>query len=555
MSIRTRLIAMCLFISLLPAIPVSLFVRGLLEKSIDVGLSEDISEALGSGIEVSRKYLSIVRSQFESDVSNIIVAADAQKQDSSKIAVMVAESRGIDGFFIVHSPAPLSGLETDDRLLEKLSTCLSENAMAVKRDSLVLEPRTPITEGLRDAKLYETRNHDIHIALWRTPGNELIVFFKKTGTDFLAHANKIINGKQTFAQLRLSQEWLSQSFFYPFIVIYGVILLISMLTAFFLAERLAAPIKKLEKATSAVASGNWEVRIKERAGGEIGRLIEGFNRMTRKLKEQNRKLIDMEKMMAWREVARHLAHEIKNPLLPIRLTIQEIRDQYRGEDKNYRELLDESVRLVEEELESLQNLVKEFSLLAKMPELSPVKGSMEKLARDVVNLYPQVDATIEAAPSLRDFPFDHDKMRQVLVNLIGNSLAVAPGDKKVEIKIDLSVSPDDEFVMVYTDNGPGIPGDIINRVFDPYFTTRKEGSGLGLAIVKNIVMLHGGDVEAGNAEGGYGARFRITIPLNPDAGHKSGRMPGANDDGAEENGVPGENTQENDGGNMKENLT
>jgi len=540
MSIRTRLIALCLFVSLLPAIPVSFLVRGLIERSINVGLSEDVSEALGGGIEVSRKYISLIRSQFERDIAKIINESTASRtykissermgylhstgvkgtstkgaQDSLEIARLVAKSGGIDGFFTLSSSQQFDEWPSDTVLKKELSLHLSKiTDMVSSGNSIRLKLRTPTAKSLRNVRFLETEKHDLQIALWQSPEDKQIVFFKMTEPDFLKSANKIIHGNQTFAQLRLSQKWLSESFFYPFILVYAVILAISLLTAFLLAERLSAPIRKLEKATSAVANGKWDIRISGKAGGEIGKLIDGFNRMIGKLKEQNRRIIDMEKMVAWRDVARHLAHEIKNPILPIRLTIQEIRDQYKGTDENYRELLDESVRVVEDELKSLQNLVKEFSLLAKMPALSPAKGSMEKLVRDVVKLYPQVEAEVVVDPSLKEFLFDQDKMRQVLVNLITNSIEAVPENTKVKIRIELSITARDEFVMTYTDNGPGIPADIADRVFDPYFSTRNKGTGLGLAIVKNIVMLHGGTIELENTTESSGARFRITIPIN-----------------------------------------
>jgi nitrogen fixation/metabolism regulation signal transduction histidine kinase len=239
-------------------------------------------------------------------------------------------------------------------------------------------------------------------------------------------------------------------------------------------------------------------------------LVDAFNDMVARLDDQRRRLVDMEKMAAWREVARHLAHEIKNPLLPIRLTIEELRDQYRGDDAAFRELLLESTRVVGEEIEHLQRLVRQFSEFARMPELHARPGSLDALARDVAALYPQVTTTHAAAETVEPFAFDPEQMRRVLVNLYDNAVAMMPGGNTA---VRIAIARVGAYaVMRVGDNGPGIPPDHRSRIFEPYFTTRREGTGLGLAMVKNVVLLHGGDIAVESTVG-TGTTFVIRLPL------------------------------------------
>jgi nitrogen fixation/metabolism regulation signal transduction histidine kinase len=287
-----------------------------------------------------------------------------------------------------------------------------------------------------------------------------------------------------------------------------------------MAERMADPIRRLVRGTGAVAGGDWGYRLDVKAGGETGRLVAAFNSMVARLDAQRRRLSDMEKMATWRDMARHLAHEIKNPLLPIRLTIEELRDQYKGDDAKYRELLKESTRVVGDELGSLQKLVKEFSAFAKMPDMNPQTGSFGRLVRDVAQLYPQVQSSIQqqAEPKARsqakssadklEFPFDADQIRRVLVNLFDNAASVGA----TRVKITLSRA-DGEMTMRLGDNGPGIPAEDLGRIFEPYFTTRSEGTGLGLAMAKKIVLLHGGSITAASTPG-KGVTFEIRLPLS-----------------------------------------
>jgi two-component system nitrogen regulation sensor histidine kinase NtrY len=301
------------------------------------------------------------------------------------------------------------------------------------------------------------------------------------------------------------------------VVIYAVILLLSIALALFMSQRLSRPIRELAEGANVVAGGDWDYRLEVEAGGEVGRLVEAFNGMVARLDDQRRRLVDMERIATWREMARHLAHEIKNPLLPIRLTIQELKDQYQGDDTRYREILVESTRVVGDELDHLKNLVKEFSSFARMPDISPREASLDDLVRDVAKLYPQVSVAIDSQTEFPAFAFDPDQMRSVLVNLFDNAVIAMAGQGSIGIAI---TQRGRDAAIEFADNGPGIPGDEIDRIFDPYFTTREEGTGLGLAMVKNVILLHGGTIRVRSAVG-KGTIFTITLPLDgSDSIHK-----------------------------------
>ena len=293
---------------------------------------------------------------------------------------------------------------------------------------------------------------------------------------------------------------------------YGVILLLSLGLAFMMSERLSRPIRELARGAKVVAEGDWNYRLNVKAGGEVGRLVTAFNGMVARLDAQRLRLVDMERMATWRDMARHLAHEIKNPLLPIRLTVQELKDQYKGDDRQYAEMLDESTRVIGDELNHLTKLVKEFSSFARMPDINPVDGAVEPLVRDVARLYPQLHTGIECENGLPDFRFDPDQIRLVLVNLFENSASVGASEVRVSVgKVGRDV------IIMHSDNGPGIPRENLAKVFDPYFTTRDDGTGLGLAMVKNIVLLHDGSVHVHSADG-KGTTFTIALPLSGPAG-------------------------------------
>jgi nitrogen fixation/metabolism regulation signal transduction histidine kinase len=496
MSIRARLLAMCVVVALLPAIPLSLLVRSLIEKSFDLGLSPTVEESLQSGIGISQVHLSTLHAEFEEDVAAAIADIGTTRAASGDIDAIDAalERSGIDGLVAYGRLASVTG-----------------GATLVER---------PAPSGRRaDLVFYDTSDRSVQLAAWG--GENGVVFYEKIDADFLRQAGRVIEGRQIFAQLRLQKPTLRRSFFYPFVIVYAVILALALTIALLMAERLSDPIRRLAAGADTVAEGDWSYRSNVRSGGEIGRLVQAFNGMVSRLDAQRRRIVDMERMAAWREMARHLAHEIKNPLLPIRLTVQELRDQYKGEDPHYREIVRESVRVIEDELDHLQKLVKEFSSFARMPDLAPRVEPLAPLVGDVARLYPQVYIQIEADPALEPFVFDPDQIRRVMVNLLDNAAAAVAGLEYPAVRIALGRDREDAVIEV-ADNGSGIPEENLSRVFEPYFTTRKEGSGLGLAIVKNIVLLHGGSIEAvhGAAHGerhgsafSRGAKFVIRLPL------------------------------------------
>ncbi len=517
MSIRFRLITICILITILPAIPITYLVKNLLEKSFNVGLSTTVSDALEDGMSVSRKLLVQLESDFEENVQGIIARIPTSDSVSVQVNAVYekhVESYRVDGY-IIASPGSVEGTGRPAGSLPEVLNAFTQHKEFLNLIELkAVKARPPHLSDRAALSFFETEDKAVQLALWNPldETNGGILFYRMIDADFLASAQRLFDGRQIFAQLRFVQEDLSQSFFYPFIIVYSIILLLALLFALIMAERMASPVKHLAKAAVAVSAGDWRVQLKRETGGEIGRLIDSFNLMVSRLDSQQRRLLDMEKVAGWREMARHLAHEIKNPLLPIRLAVQEMRDQYRGEDGIYRDFLGESTRVVEDELGHLQRLVKEFSSFAKMPGLSPTEGSLEHLVSDLAKLYPQVETRVLADPMLPEFPFDADQIRRVLVNFFDNSSNVSSEGKGLQITIEMKRCSD-EAVIIFSDNGPGIPKENISRIFEPYFTTRRTGTGLGLALVKSIILMHHGTIDVESPAVG-GAVFTVTLPLS-----------------------------------------
>lgn len=287
---------------------------------------------------------------------------------------------------------------------------------------------------------------------------------------------------------------------------------------------LAETIFALLGATRAVASGELTARVKEDHRGELYELAVAFNRMVAHLEKNRDRIEYLKRVGQWRTVARRLAHEIKNPLTPIVLAVDECFQQYRGEDPRFRSLLTTMRDIVTEEVESLRTLVGEFAAFARLPRpnLRPddlaefLRASWPRFEREDLpaasgrSIHLELDCDGGAMPTALDRTLFH----RALVNLVGNAKQAAASVARQEAcTIRVTARRLEGWCDVtIDDDGPGIPDVLKAAVFDPYVTTKREGTGLGLSIVQKIVIDHGGTVEVGDNPSG-GARFVIRLPV------------------------------------------
>jgi signal transduction histidine kinase len=292
-------------------------------------------------------------------------------------------------------------------------------------------------------------------------------------------------------------------------------LLLSVVLGFAVSVRVSRPVDALTAAARQIARGTPGVTVDPlEASGELRGLVETFNRMTTDLKGATDKLVATERVAAWQEVARRLAHEIKNPLTPIRMSLETLlAASQRGQlDDRFRGLFTESARAVLEEVDRLTRIVDEFSRFARLPRPQLAAVDLAETLRPMLALYtPRDGLTYDAqlAPGL-DVLVDRDQLTQVVVNLIKNAEEAMPGGGRVTVRARRAGA---DAVLEVEDQGPGVPADLRARLFEPYTTSKPGGTGLGLAIALRIAGEHGGRLEV--LDGRAGALFRLTLPLRP----------------------------------------
>jgi len=290
----------------------------------------------------------------------------------------------------------------------------------------------------------------------------------------------------------------------------GAVVVIGLIVA----KRFARDMDLLVEGSLAAARGDLDHRVPVRGPDEVGAVANAFNFMMEDLKTSKEKLVIAERIAAWQEIARRLAHEIKNPLTPIQMAMDTLRKSYKKQHPEFEEILDESTRTVLEEADRLKRIVAEFSDFARMPKAELSRVDLNDTIRSALALYQGVvPVTSQLADDLPELDADKGQLTQVLLNLVENARD-AIGDRDGGKIVVTTKSAADRVWLIVEDNGPGVPGELKDKVFAPYFTTKHTagGTGLGLAIVHRIISDHGGRITITDAPGG-GARFAIELPL------------------------------------------
>ncbi|MHB8878279.1 MAG: sensor histidine kinase [Myxococcaceae bacterium] len=296
-----------------------------------------------------------------------------------------------------------------------------------------------------------------------------------------------------------------------FMVFFGLGLGAAVLAGLLVARRITRPVEALTAAATRIAAGALDAKVVEKASGEVGELVSAFNRMTSDLERTTSQLVASERVAAWQEVARRLAHEIKNPLTPIKMSLETLLAANEAKSPQFNALFKESAAVVLEEVERLRRIVDEFSRFARLPKPQLAALDLSELTAQVLSLYASPPKGVELAhtpgPAL-PVQADRDQLTQVLVNLIKNAAEAMPGGGRIEVRV-LAKGP---FAAVEVqDSGPGVKPEDRARILEPYFTTKEGGTGLGLAIAARICQEHGGHLEVGG-ELGKGALFTVVLP-------------------------------------------
>jgi two-component system, NtrC family, nitrogen regulation sensor histidine kinase NtrY len=320
-----------------------------------------------------------------------------------------------------------------------------------------------------------------------------------------------------FHQLEQLRGEIYQGYSRSFALLLGLTILVTALVGYSLARGITKRIRRLQRAAKIVATGDLTVQVPVTGSDELTDLAAGFNSMVREIDRSRGRIEFLQRMSAWQEMAQRLAHEIKNPLTPIQLSVQECQRQYKGDDAGFGALLSKTVTVVEEEVGALRRLVGNFSNFARLPESELTRSDVRSY---LAELPAQIDGEVRAAGNAQwelgseaiYANFDKQLLRRVLVNLVQNAWDACAASKEARVHVSLTRTAENVVISV-EDSGAGVESADQTRIFEPYVTRKAEGTGLGLAIVKKIIVEHEGQITIEKSESLGGAKFVLRLPL------------------------------------------
>lgn len=349
-------------------------------------------------------------------------------------------------------------------------------------------------------------------------GNRVLVITMDLGPDFDLKVARIDDAIRSDESLASMEPVLGRLM----LALYGLFalptLLMTVIIAFRFSDQISRPIASLEAATRRVADGDFDVRIIPRKGDELSALVSSFNAMVRDLSSSRDASIREEKINTWQDIAQRLAHEIKNPLTPIKLTAERVLRRWRTDSASVGDILEPSMLAIAQEVDGLSNLLSEFRQFARLPDPNREWTKVRSLIADSVALYatsyPEVSFDYGGVGEDLVVNADPRHLSQVLSNLVVNAVDAMKGRGTIQFKADLVQKEESRYCRISVrDDGSGISESAKPLIFMPYFTTKDTGTGLGLAIVERLVSGHGGSVWV-ESEEGAGSTFYIDLPVD-----------------------------------------
>ena len=500
----------------IPSLLISIFSLFLFSFALEKYFDKKVTTVVNNSYELAKNYVDEVRNKIQSEI--VLIAFDVIKSkkflnddviEYKRFLQTQKLIRGVDEIHIINLEKKLlfSTIQDDDPYIPPVDEALN----------LVLDDDRP----LKIINAFENRS----AAIMRLQNFEdrfiyVVKYLDKNISKYLTESQEAINFYYTVEE---KSTGIKISFAIIYIVIVSLLLFISISIAIRFSSRFFRSINNLILASTSIGEGNLNIKVPEvKTDKDLEILNRNFNEMIDRLKNQQEKLIITERHEAWGSLARKLAHEIKNPLTPIQLTIDRLKNKYSTDlaEKNKVDF-NENLKIINNQIKQIEKLVNEFSDFARMPKPVFQKNDLVELMNDNIKLLQELDKTIEIKFQNNNhqifFNSDKEQLSRVFFNLIKNS--VESIHQKTEknpnfvknISIELN-DFDDHISLIINDNGIGFDNlsNSIKEILNPYFTTKKQGTGLGLSIVNKIINDHNGNIDFTSKDDGAIIKVNLT---------------------------------------------
>jgi len=390
---------------------------------------------------------------------------------------------------------------------------------------LVVDPSAPAMEKVRPAARLEPLVDSVRQS--KEEATSLVHWSGETSEDEVFHAIPLLGaglGKDRpvlaillIGNSRRGYVELMRRIRSAALMVGGGGILLAILLSSWAAARVTRPVEQLAHAAQEVAAGNWNARVDVLGDDELGQLADSFNRMTTELLGQKERLMQAERVAAWRELARRLAHELKNPLFPLQLTVENLVRARQQNPEQFEEVFRESSRTLLAEIANLKGIIGKFSEFSTMPQPQLRRLQINEVIRGVAQLFQaqmegpgraKISYELQLDPHLEPISADAELLHRAVSNLVLNAIDAMPQGGTMTLR----TRPDNGKVMIeVADTGAGLTPEECEQIFTPYYTSKEHGTGLGLAIVQSVVSDHGGRIRVQSAQG-RGTTFVIELP-------------------------------------------
>jgi two-component system, NtrC family, nitrogen regulation sensor histidine kinase NtrY len=505
---RLKLVLIILLIVVLISLPQTVLSIRFMDMVFDRWFGDDVGVALNSGLDIALEYYFDLNKQLE-DIGEspyfALTLSRIVENPETVWAELAIQYPRLDGMQIVSPDEVL--LFGDPRL------------SYIRNDLLALSP------GLipkRTDSNFSILGYLKEIQLRGTPYR--VVIYRIIPREFDRNARNLTQMIEKFRQYTSYSKLFRVGLLLFYSIFFGPMLFLGFVIALVISQRLIRPFLRLEEATRRVTQGDYSFRFLSRDDDDFAFLSDSFNTMMKELEVTRREILQTEKVSAWQEIAQRLAHEIRNPLTPIRLYSQKILAKI-DDDELPRELVAKSMNRILLEVDNLNSLLVEFRDFAR--QRPPVLESLnfKDFIMGVTEVYeasyPKLSVITEHLPKDLYVRLDPGQFRQVFNNLLTNAALAMDGDGVIVLRTDLVKKGYSVYCRIQvSDSGPGIAQEDQEKIFNPYYTTREEGTGLGLSIVERIVFDHKGRIWVESFVG-EGTTFYIDLPFEEGNGTNS----------------------------------
>ena len=487
--------------TLIPSVLISIFSLFLFSFALEKYFDKKVTTVVNNSYELAKSYIEQVRNKIEADI--VLIAFDTNKsakflndkEDEYKRFLKTQKLiRDIDEIHVIDQNKKLlfTNINDTSRYIPPLDRALK---LVLEDDRPLKIINAPKNISAAIIKLQAFENRFLYV----------VKYLDKNISKYLTESQEAINFYYTVED---RSTGIKISFAIIYIIVVTLLLFISITIAIKFSSRFFRSINNLIYASTAIGDGDLNAKVPEtKTDKDLEILNKNFNLMIDRLKNQQEKLIINERHEAWSNLARKLAHEIKNPLTPIQLSIDRIKEKYTKQiDNNEKDNFEENLKIINNQIKQIGNLVNEFSDFARMPKPTLKKNDLIKIIKDNIKLLSEIDSSIKlnliSKKSVISLESDKEQMNRVIFNLIKNSIESiqqkAENTSNFNKIIDIEIyDKSNQIYIIITDNGLGFGNSTrnLNEILNPYVTTKKNGTGLGLSIVNKIINDHNGKLN------------------------------------------------------------